>query len=424
MILLQMKAKGFRGLEIVDVELKPGGGVIEVHGKNGAGKSSFLDIIACTVGGTSMRKHIVDARTDGEKKAKIEVITDDGYTIVREWKKNGSSTLEVFHEDDGMITQPAAWLKDAVGEISLDPMMFAKMQPRDQKKALMQLVGLEDKMAELDAKKKGFLADKKTAKDALTVEEEVVARAPQVDKSLLIEGKPLAINVSALQAEIDDVEGDRQACNRNIESLDRELIEGEKALSDLVEEKKRLEDKMGVVSARLVDLKEESNQYPDTESQRQEVEKARAHNEQIDIAIKHEGSAERIEKLEEEVTKVADQLEDIETQRVNALESAKFPIDGLGFDEEGVTFKGRPFTEIEESQRLRIGIRMVIASDPQCKVIRVTDASLLDDDSIAEMDELAKKEGYQFWLEIVGGGEGKGILIEERTVVSVDGKKA
>jgi hypothetical protein len=81
-----------------------------------------------------------------------------------------------------------------------------------------------------------------------------------------------------------------------------------------------------------------------------------------------------------------------------------------------------PFSQCAQSRRLRVSMLIAMANNPEFRVIRVNDAALLDEDSIKEVDEFAKENDYQVFLECVGKGDGKGILLEANKVVSVDGE--
>ncbi|MNJ04825.1 hypothetical protein D3C73_1657670 [compost metagenome] len=47
---------------------------------------------------------------------------------------------------------------------------------------------------------------------------------------------------------------------------------------------------------------------------------------------------------------------------------------------------------------------MAIALNPELRVIRITDGSLLDVNSLALVEEMARENDYQVWIEVVGEG--------------------
>ena len=95
---------------------------------------------------------------------------------------------------------------------------------------------------------------------------------------------------------------------------------------------------------------------------------------------------------------------------------AEFPVDGLGFDESGVTYQGVPFKQASSAEQLRVSLAMAIALNPKLRVIRIADGSLLDSDNLALIEAAAKESDYQVWIEMVGDGNGRGIVIEDGEV--------
>jgi hypothetical protein len=61
---------------------------------------------------------------------------------------------------------------------------------------------------------------------------------------------------------------------------------------------------------------------------------------------------------------------------------------------------------------------IAMASNPELRVIRIKDASLLDEDNFAIVKEMAQEKDYQVWMEIVGGNGEMGVYIEEGEVLT------
>ena len=65
---------------------------------------------------------------------------------------------------------------------------------------------------------------------------------------------------------------------------------------------------------------------------------------------------------------------------------------------------------------------MAVALNPKLKVVLVRDGSLLDDNSLELVAELAKVSGHQVWMEIVDTSGEVGVYIEDGQVAAVDGE--
>lgn len=100
------------------------------------------------------------------------------------------------------------------------------------------------------------------------------------------------------------------------------------------------------------------------------------------------------------------------------MAQAEFPVDGLGFDDSGVTYQGVPFAQASAAEQLRVSVAIAMALNPTVRVIRIADGSLLDSENVALIGEMAADRGYQVWLETVrdAGADGPGIVIEDGQV--------
>ena len=64
---------------------------------------------------------------------------------------------------------------------------------------------------------------------------------------------------------------------------------------------------------------------------------------------------------------------------------------------------------------LRVSTAVGMASNPRLRVLRIMDGSLLDEDSMKLLAEMAEAEDFQLWVEVVGDG-GVGIVMENGTI--------
>ncbi len=108
----------------------------------------------------------------------------------------------------------------------------------------------------------------------------------------------------------------------------------------------------------------------------------------------------------------------IDKKKADALAKVKFPIDGLGFDDSGVTFYGVPFVQASAAEQLRVSAALAMATDPELRILQVRDGSLLDSDSMAVLEELAAEHDFQVWVEVVDESGSLGIVIEDGSVKS------
>ena len=126
MKILKLTAENVKKLRAV--EITPTGELVEITGKNGAGKTSVLDAIWWALAGT---KHIqaVPIRT-GATKARIRL--DLGELIVERRFTPVGSTLTVEKADGARYTSPQGILDALLGALTFDPLAFVGQEPREQ----------------------------------------------------------------------------------------------------------------------------------------------------------------------------------------------------------------------------------------------------------------------------------------------------
>lgn len=118
-----------------------------------------------------------------------------------------------------------------------------------------------------------------------------------------------------------------------------------------------------------------------------------------------------------ELTK-SDGIEKIDNEKENLLTSAPFPVPGLGFSEDGVTFDGIPFEQLAGAQQIQISMAVAMALNPQVRVVLIDDASLLDRDHFAVVKDMAKENGFQVWCGIIGNPDGANVVFEQGVAVA------
>ena len=101
---------------------------------------------------------------------------------------------------------------------------------------------------------------------------------------------------------------------------------------------------------------------------------------------------------------------------------------GLGFElvagAYAVTLGGVPLEQISQSEQIRVGVALAMALAPRVRVILIRDGSLLDADTLTQIEALAGERGYQVWTEIVGPDGDDAFVIEDGGVLRTPEKSA
>jgi DNA repair exonuclease SbcCD ATPase subunit len=439
MRVVHLVTENFKRIRVVDIT--PEGNIVTIGGKNGSGKTSVLDAIyVALIGRAANPPRPVRA---GEEKATIKLDLGD-FLITRTFTvKAGdkyTDTVKVETADGLRYGEPQKVLNALLGEIGFDPFDFMQKKPKEQAEMLLQMVPLPvdlDEMAELDTSDFAKRRDVNRDADALQ------ARLNGIPKEEVPEDVPDRAELTAKLASAADTNGKIDAERRDREDTARAARQRRQhgdELRDtaasrraeaarLIEDAERLEASAGADDADADRLEKELAALPaldepvNTEDLRRQLTEADAVLAAIERQRQRVELAEQLAAKQAESTGYTEAMAARAKQRQDALAKAKMPIDGLGFsiDEQGkayVTWEGLPFVEdqISTAVQLRVSTKIAMAANPKLRVLRIKDGSLLDEDAMKMLAEMAAAEDYQLWIEVVRADGGVGFIMEDGAV--------
>lgn len=155
---------------------------------------------------------------------------------------------------------------------------------------------------------------------------------------------------------------------------------------------------------------------PDADAIRQRIANAGSVNAKAEANERKAAAEAEAEKLRTAYAGKSAEIDEIDTKRRAMLESVTFPVEGLGFGDDGLTFNGLPLAQASQAEQIRIGMEIALASDPQVRIALIRDGSLLDDEHMQLVAEIAAKSGAQVWVERVGDRDDGAIIIEDGAI--------
>lgn len=409
MKIVKLQAENIK--KLVAVEITPHGNVVKITGRNAQGKSSVLDAIWMALGGKQAAPDEPVRR--GAEKGRVRL--DLGDIIVERRFTEGGSSLIVESKDGARFQSPQTLLDGLVGRLSFDPCAFMRMDPKHQFDTVRELVGLD--FTALD-KARGSYYEQRTE-----VNRDIKRQQARVDAITVPDDAPDAEdNATELLNEINQAihtnqtnESNRQAVRSKrvrAQELKRQIETLQAECNAIVEEGTQLSDRLAITPD--IDIVPLQARLETIES-RNKAARAKAERRAIDDNLKELRESERT---------LTARIEDIDSQKKWALESADFPLSGMSFVDDVVTYNGMPLAQASSAEQLRVSLAMAMALNPKIRVIHIKDGSLLDPDSMKVIEELARDKDYQVWCEIVDTTGKVGVFIEDGQVVAVDGVAA
>lgn len=398
--IVRFEAENYKRIKAV--EITPEGHVIELRGKNAQGKTSILDAIESALSYAGAKKSTSRPIRDGEDKARVFLDLGD-IKVTRIYKPGGKSDLVVESAEGARFSSPQAILDKLYGRLSFDPLAFANAAEKDQKATLLSVVDLPFDLDELAGQRAAAYDQRREVNREITSLDGQIAGLPEPGPSL----PAVEQSASELLAEYQgkqEVQGRRQ-------SAVRAIAQGE---ADVV----RLEAELAQCRERMAGAQAFLDRTPAEDLAPYEARLANIDS--INAAVRdahrrREVVAER-DKLQAESDGFTAQIEALDAQKSEALAAAVMPLDGLSFDDDGVTYQGVPFSQASGAEKLRVSLAMAMALNPELRVIRITDGSLLDSDNLALIHEMAEKHDFQVWIEVVSTDGSVGVLISDGQV--------
>lgn len=407
--IIKLEASNFKRLRAV--EISPDGNLVVIAGRNGQGKTSVLDAITAALGGNNT-KTLPRPIRDGEDKASIVLETED--LIVTRTFSGTTSKLTVKGKDGATFSKGQAKLDDLLGRLSLDPLAFTQLSDKEQLATLLDLVELPFEPAKLEAERAKVFAERTDVNRRV---KDLQAQAAQY--SIPADVPVEEVSVSALLSQYREEQGRQQEAadaKDNVSWWDDRISGVEERILNLQEELRDYKGRRSVAAARVTEY--EARPTVDLEMIQSQIDNAEQVNSKVRMAQGHRQIVERLTTLQGDAEFLTAQLAAIDKRKAEGLAAATFPVDGLGFDTDGVTYQSVPFKQASGAEQLRVSLAMAIALNPGLRVIRIADGSLLDSTNLQLIEEMAVANDYQVWIEMVDETGDFGITIEDGSVAA------
>jgi DNA repair exonuclease SbcCD ATPase subunit len=407
MRILQFEAENVKRLRAVAIT--PAGNVVQITGPNGSGKSSVLDCILWALHGTKGAD--AEPIRQGETSARIRL--DLGEVIVTRRFTPSGSTLTVESATGARFSSPQKMLDELVGALSADPLAFMRLSPSQQRQQLGDLVGLTDELARLDQQRKKAYdertdvgRDVRRAQGALAMFADVPEHAEAVD-------------VADLMGQLAQVEASHDAAvawQRNIGALEDGIREADARIASLQAEIDAARQYRAAFTEALTELRASPVMAAgSTEAIRAQIVSAQATNALAERARQRDALRAELADAEAAVQLLTEEIASIDEAKAALVEACDLPLEGLAFAEDGLTYNGVPLTQASSAEQLRVSTAIAIALNPTLRVIRIKEGSLLDEQSLALLEQMAEAHDVQVWIERVDTSGSVGIVMEDGT---------
>lgn len=425
------------------------GNVYFITGDNELGKSTVLKAIGALL--TGNRDAVLK---NGESKGFAKMIVgDDGeeYEVELKFTKaNPRGTLSIKSKTTGMKSDNVSMLQKIFGYTDFDAVEFSRWSEtaegrRKQIEVVKSLLPeevrtriseIDTTVAGLKTERTGVNRDLKTYKSisdaagqGLTTQDLKTYAKPkditelmkeQAENAQLIEkAKTVRSALEQRKKQLEEIPERLAAAKatyeKAIEEAKKAIERTEKlykeAIAQIESEKADYEARKANAEKWLANYEENNPEKLDTAEQ---LRKAEEHNKKAAKVADYLSKKKQADDKKAEAEKMDSEIAELSAEREKLISSAKLPISGLSFSDDELVLNDVPFVagKVSDSQIMEVAAKLIIASNPTVKVFRIARGESLGQKRLQAILDLAKKEGFQGFIESVVRGQ-QDLIIEE-----------
>ena len=387
-------------------------GLTILGGNNNQGKTSVLDAIAWALGGNKY-KPSKPARDGSMNPPTLRLELSNGLIVERKGK---NSDLKVTDPSGQKAGQQL--LDSFVEELALNLPKFIESSAKDKANTLLQIIGVGEKLWELDRKEARLYNERRTIGQIADQKKKYAAEQPQYP-----EAPNELVSIADLiheQQEILARNGENAKKRQNRENIVNSLHLSETRLKQL---KEQLAQEEATHESLMSDYIAANKSIEDlVDESTDEIESSIANIEEINRKVRANLDKEKAEEDAKQYSSQYDQLtkeiQDVRDERTSLLDSADLPLPGLSVEDGELVFEGQKWDNMSGSQQLRVATAIVRKLKPECGFVLLDKLEQMDIPTLTEFGKWLESEGLQAIATRVSSGEECQIIIEDGYVVS------
>lgn len=375
-------------------------GLTIVGGKNNQGKTSVLDAIMWILGGDRYRPS--EPHRDGSVTPPYGKITLSNGLVVE--RKGKNSDLKVIDPSGNRAGQQL--LNEFISQFALDLPKFMNGNNKEKANTLLQVIGVGDKLYELDQKEKELYNQRRTIGQIGDQKKKYAAELP-----VFPEAPSELISASELihqQQEILARNGENQKKRNQLAELEAHNSQLQKQIDQLVMEQARVKKDLEIARMDAEDLHDESTA---------ELEKNISDIEEINRKVRVNLDKEKAETEAQEYLQKYDEfsvlLEEVRSERTDLLKGSNLPLEGLSVEDGELTYKGFKWDNLSGADQMKVGVAIVRKLNPKCGFVLLDKLEQMDMDTLNEFGAWLQQENLQVIATRVSTGDECSIIIED-----------
>jgi len=402
----RLELENVKRIKAVVLEPTPEGLTV-IGGRNRQGKSSILDAIAWALGGNKFRPS--EPRRDGSVvPPSLRIELSNGLIVERKGK---NSDLKVLDPSGNKAGQ--SLVDEFVGQLALNLPKFLQASSKDKAQTLLQIIGVGDKLYELEQKEQqlyarrheiGRIADQKE-KHAAELIEYPEASAEPVSAAALIHQQQEILARNGEHQRLRDRAGQLQQTEQQLRErityLEQQLQEVRRQHTEVLQD-------WELAQKSAAELQDES-----TTELEESIEQIDLVNQKVRANLEKERATQEAADYKAQYLDLTEQLQQVRQKKTDLLEGADLPLPGLSVSEGELTYQGYRWDNLSGSDQLRVATAIVRRLHPQCGFVLLDKLEQMDLQTLQEFGSWLQAEGLQAIATRVSTGGECSILIED-----------
>ena len=384
-------------------------GLTILGGNNNQGKTSVLDAIAWALGGNKF-KPSKPARDGSMNPPTLRLELSNGLIVERKGK---NSDLKVTDPSGQKAGQQL--LDSFVEELALNLPKFIESSSKDKANTLLQIIGVGDKLWELDRKEERLYNERRTIGQIADQKKKYAAEQPHFP-----EAPNELVSIADLiheQQEILARNGENARKRQNREEIRSQLHLSEERLKQLKEQLAQEEATHEKLMGDYIEANKSIEDLVD-ESTEDSIANIEEINRKVRANLDKEKAEEDAKQYSSQYDQLTKEIQDVRDERTSLLDSADLPLPGLSVEDGELVFEGQKWDNMSGSQQLRVATAIVRKLKPECGFVLLDKLEQMDIPTLTEFGKWLESEGLQAIATRVSSGEECQIIIEDGYVVS------
>ena len=409
-----MEAMKINKLEIENVKrvkavkLEPtANGLTIIGGNNRQGKTSVLDAIAWALGGDRYRPSEAQ-RHESVIPPTLHIVMNNGLIVERKGKNSDLKVTDPSGKKGGQQL-----LNEFVEQLAIDLPKFLESSSQEKAKTLLQIIGVGEKLSELEKKEKELYNQRFTIGQIADQKKKYAKEQPYYPDAPkdIVSAAELIRQQQEILARNGENQRKRDKADRYRQSV-AFLGQEVEAMRELLSKKeKELEEAKASLNTAMMDAKNLQDQS--TEELEHNISNIEEINRKVRANFDKDKAEEDALVYKNQYDGLTEQIIQVRKDKTALLQSAELPLSGLSVNNGELIYNGQKWDNMSGSDRLKVAAAIVRKLNPKCGFVLLDKLEQMDLQTLREFGAWLEQEGLQAIATRVSTGEECSIIISD-----------